>query len=338
TDLGPATGAADTAPYARLAVYTTVGADRLRAQLALPDDRLSTALACFHASGGSVDWRQVHAGTRARRIVLPPYPFRPPSGDQPTASRPDTGDSVRRLTHAHRVFGEPTVPAALPLALALDHAEVLEHVTFTARGTGDGPLTADLDDPGPAVFRHGERVIARLTTAGRTQDAVPAAPDLAQLRAGLGRGLEPEGLYAWFAAQGMEIEAPLRSLAGLRYGATRVLARLDTPAEGGPERAAVALDAALQSMAVLTLADPAVPRGTYLPVSVARVVRWDDPARTAYVVLDAEHTGADPVRRGEATLLARDGRVLARLSGIEYRPVAGPGAPEPGASAPRPHA
>ncbi|WP_258040458.1 hypothetical protein, partial [Streptomyces sp. SM9] len=43
----------------------------------------------------------------------------------------------------------------------------------------------------------------------------------------------------------------------------------------------VALDAALQSMAVLTLADPAVPRGTYLPVSVARVVRWDDPARTA---------------------------------------------------------
>ncbi|PJT49544.1 hypothetical protein CWI85_16850, partial [Streptomyces albidoflavus] len=93
--------------------------------------------------------------------------------------------------------------------------------------------------------------------------------------------------------------------------------------------AAVALDAALQSIAVLTLADPAVPRGTYLPVSVARVVRWDDPARTAYVLLDAEHTGADPVRRGEATLLARDGRVLARLSGIEYRPVAGPGAPEP---------
>ncbi|KPC73437.1 hypothetical protein ADL27_52200, partial [Streptomyces sp. NRRL F-6602] len=83
---------------------------------------------------------------------------------------------------------------------------------------------------------------------------------------------------------------------------------------------------------------PAVPRGTYLPVSVARVVRWDDPARTAYVLLDAEHTGADPVRRGEATLLARDGRVLARLSGIEYRPVAGPGAPEPEATAPRPRA
>ncbi|MCX4444518.1 SDR family NAD(P)-dependent oxidoreductase [Streptomyces albidoflavus] len=341
TDLGPATGTADTAPYARLAAYTTVGADRLRAQLALPDDRLSTALACFHVSGGSVDWRQVHAGTRARRIVLPPYPFRPPSGDQPAASRPDPDDSVRRLTRAHRVFGEPTVPAALPLARALDHAEVLEHVTFTARGTGDGPLTGDLDDPGrpgPAAFRHGERVIARLTTANRTQDPVPAAPDLAQLRAGLDRGLEPEGLYAWFAAQGMEIEAPLRSLAGLRYGATRVLARLDTPAEGGPERAAVALDAALQSMAVLTLADPAVPRGTYLPVSVARVVRWDDPARTAYVLLDAEHTGADPVRRGEATLLARDGRVLARLSGIEYRPVAGPGAPEPEATAPRPQA
>ncbi|WP_446049838.1 SDR family NAD(P)-dependent oxidoreductase, partial [Streptomyces albidoflavus] len=321
TDLGPATGTADTAPYARLATYTTLGADRLRAQLVLPDDRLSTALACFHVSGGSVDWRQVHAGTRARRIVLPPYPFRPPSGDQPAASRPDPDDSVRRLTRAHRVFGEPTVPAALPLARALDHAEVLEHVTFTARGTGDGPLTGDLDDPGrtgPAAFRHGERVIARLTTANRTQDPVPAAPDLAQLRAGLDRGLEPEGLYAWFAAQGMEIEAPLRSLAGLRYGATRVLARLDTPAEGGPERAAVALDAALQSMAVLTLADPAVPRGTYLPVSVARVVRWDDPARTAYVLLDAEHTGADPVRRGEATLLARNGRVLARLSGIEY--------------------
>ncbi|WP_222445002.1 hypothetical protein, partial [Streptomyces albidoflavus] len=58
--------------------------------------------------------------------------------------------------------------------------------------------------PGPAASRHGGGVIAGLTTSGRPQDPVPAAPDLAQLRAGLDRGLEPEGLYAWFAAQGME--------------------------------------------------------------------------------------------------------------------------------------
>ncbi|MYV67872.1 hypothetical protein GT043_18430, partial [Streptomyces sp. SID2131] len=84
-----------------------------------------------------------------------------------------------------------------------------------------------------------------------------------------------------------------------------------------------ALDAALQAMAVLTLADPEAPTGTFLPVSVDRATRWGDPARTAFVLLDGAEPGADGTRRGDAALLAADGRVLVRLDGIEYRTVTG---------------
>ncbi len=193
-------------------------------------------------------------------------------------------------------------------------------------GSGPHALTTDLDEPGrtgPAAFRHAGRTIARLTTGAAQAGPAPAARDLDALRAELDRDLAPAGLYAWFAAKGMELTAPLRSIAEVHYGPRRVLARVDVPA-GGPLAAEVAaLDAALQAMAVLTLADPEAPTGTFLPVSVDRAARWGDPARTAFVLLDGAEPGADGTRRGDAALLAADGRVLVRLDGIEYRTVTG---------------
>ncbi|MFE3504444.1 SDR family NAD(P)-dependent oxidoreductase [Kitasatospora sp. NPDC059160] len=316
----PLEGAATPADEAFLdlvARFTTVSAERLRARLPLPEQRLSTALALHHVGGGTVDWRAVHQGAPARRTDLPPYPFRAPA------------ETARRLTRAHRVLGEPTVPGALPLALALHRAHLLHRAAFLGRGTGEGPLGSDLDDPartGAATFRHGGRTIARIEPAG--PDTAPAraprAADLDALRARLGRTLEPDGLYAWFAAKGMDLDAPLRSLGEVRYGPDRVLARVDLPEAGPLERTVVALDAALQSMAVLTLADPSAAAETYLPESVRRVERWGDPARTAYVLLEAEDTGTDRARRGDATLLAADGAALARLTGVEYRTAQGP--------------
>ncbi|MER7673747.1 SDR family NAD(P)-dependent oxidoreductase [Kitasatospora sp. NPDC096128] len=312
--------------YDQVARFTSVGADRLRARLRLPEQRLGTALARHHVGGGTVDWRAVHQGVPARRIALPPYPFRAPA------------ETARRLTRAHRVLGKPTVPGALPLALALQRAELLHRAAFLGRGAGEGPLSSDLDDPaltGAATFRHGGRAIARVEPAGPDATPAPAPPDadLDALRARLGRTLEADGLYAWFAAKGMDLAAPLRSLGEVRYGPDRVLARVDLP-DGGPlERSVVALDAALQSMAVLTLADPSAAAETYLPESVRRVERWGDPARTAYVLLEAEDTGTELVRRGDATLLAADGSAVARLTGVEYRTVRGPAAPAPSRSA-----
>ncbi|MGW7369981.1 beta-ketoacyl synthase N-terminal-like domain-containing protein, partial [Streptomyces sp. NPDC054841] len=335
---------ADAALAARMAPFTSYTPERLAAQLRVPEDRLSTGLAFFHVGGGTVDWRQVYEGTPAPRVTLPPYPFRAESfrtgsaGTQDMDEGTDQGTvdvtgTVHRLSRAHRVFGEETVPGALTLALALGSADVLRRIAFVGRGAGLHALTSDLDDPartGPVTFRHGDRIVARLET-GRADEVLGDTSgdrDIDALRAGLDRTLEPAGLYAWFAAKGMDFAAPLRSLAEVRFGPARVLARVDGPTGGGLERAAVALDAALQSMAVLTLADPAAASATYLPVSIGRVVRRDDPVRTAYVLLDADDTAPDGLRRGHATLLSAEGRVLVRLEDVEYRTVTGKGVPE----------
>ncbi|WP_405789790.1 SDR family NAD(P)-dependent oxidoreductase [Streptomyces sp. NBC_01367] len=287
-----------------------------------------------YVGGGTVDWATVYPGPPARHRTLPPYPFgarpetAPPAVPDPPAApaAEDVAAAVRRLARAHRVLGEDTVPGALPVALGLRSSSVLSRIAFTGRGTGTDSLTSDLDDPvrtGPAAFRHADRVIARLTTAGAPAGPAPVAADLDALRDGLDRTLQPEGLYAWFAAKGMELTAPLRSIAEVHYGPGRVLARIDVPAGSPLEAEAVAIDAALQVMAVLTLADPAAPSATYLPVSIGRVTRWADPARAVFVLLEGAEPGSDGTRRGDATLFAADGRVLVRLDGVEYRTVTG---------------
>ncbi|MFJ5812194.1 SDR family NAD(P)-dependent oxidoreductase [Streptomyces sp. NPDC093093] len=291
-----------------------------------------------YVGGGAVDWAAVYPGPPARHRVLPPYPFGAPA-DAAVSSAPvppaaptaeDVAAVVRRLAPAHRVLGEDTLPGALPVALGLWSSAVLRRIVFTGRGTGTHPLTSDLADPartGSAAFRHADRVIARLATADTPAGPAPAAADLDTLRAGLGRTLQPEGLYAWFAAKGMELAAPLRSIAEVHYGPGRVLVRLDVRADSPLEAQTVAIDAALQAMAVLTLADPAAPSATYLPVSIGRATRWADPARTAFVLLEGAEPASDGTRRGDATLFASDGRVLVRLDEVEYRTVNGDDAP-----------
>ncbi|MEU9421104.1 SDR family NAD(P)-dependent oxidoreductase [Streptomyces sp. NPDC048272] len=306
-----------------------------------PVESASTGLggpALHYVGGGAVDWAAVYPGPPARHRALPPYPFGapadaavPPAPVPPAApTAQDVAAVVRRLAPAHRVLGEDTLPGALPVALGLRSSRVLRRIVFTGRGTGTHPLTSDLGDSdraGPASFRHADRVIARLATADTPAGPAPAAADLDTLRAGLGRTLQPDGLYAWFAAKGMDLTAPLRSIAEVHYGPGRVLVRIDVRADSPLEAQTVAIDAALQTMAVLTLADPAAPTATYLPVSIGRATRWADPARTAFVLLEGAEPASDGTRRGDATLFAADGRVLARLDGVEYRTVNGNDAP-----------
>ncbi|MFD5891893.1 SDR family NAD(P)-dependent oxidoreductase [Streptomyces sp. NPDC060334] len=302
-----------------------------------------------YVAGGTVDWAAVYPGPPARHRALPPYPFGTPA-DTAVTSPPappagpaaqDVAAALRRLAPAHRVLGEDTVPGALPVALGLRSGEVLRRIVFTGRGTGTHSLTSDLDDPtrnGPAAFRHADRVIARLTTTDTPAGQEPAAVDVDALRAGLGRTLQPDGLYAWFAAKGMELTAPLRSIAEVHYEPGRVLVRIDVPAGSPLEAQTVAIDAALQAMAVLTLADPAAPSATYLPISIGRATRWADPARTVFVLLEGAEPASDGTRRGDATLFAADGRVLARLDEVEYRTVAADDAPPSRPAHRTPHA
>ncbi|MGI5446900.1 SDR family NAD(P)-dependent oxidoreductase [Streptomyces sp. CA-243310] len=328
------TGLATALRLADRAPGTVVRGDRLV-------ESASTGLsgpALRYVGGGTVDWAEVYPGRPARHRALPPYPFGTPA-DTAVTSPPvppagpaaqDVAAALRRLAPAHRVLGEDTVPGALPVAIGLRSGDVLRRIAFTGRGTGTHPLTSDLDDPsrdGPASFRHADRVIARLTTADTPAGPEPAAVDVDALRAGLGRTLQPDGLYAWFAAKGMELAAPLRSITEVYYEPGRVLVRVDVPTDSPLEAQTVAIDAALQAMAVLTLADPAAPSATHLPVSIGRATRWADPARTVFVLLEGAEPASDGTRRGDATLFAADGRVLARLDEVEYRTVAADAAP-----------
>ncbi|NUK22500.1 SDR family NAD(P)-dependent oxidoreductase [Streptomyces lunaelactis] len=312
-----------------LAPYTSLSAERIAAQLRVRDNRPVTALAFLYATGAVIDWHQVYDGVVPRRITLPPYPFRarPTSGPQRPAedADPDPAEVSRRVTKAHRVFGQETVPAALIVALGFQQATVLERIAFTGRGTGPHPLTTDLDGPshtGPVTFRHGDRAIAHLRTGTSAElGEAPGRLEIEALRAGLERRLDPAGLYAWFAAKDMDFAAPLRTITEIHYGSAGVLARVSGAGENPLECAVAAIDAALQSMAVLTLADPAAPSATYLPVSIGRAVMWDNAAQTGFVLLRASEPGPDGIRRGDATLLSADGRVLVALEEVEYRPV-----------------
>ncbi|MFI5621760.1 SDR family NAD(P)-dependent oxidoreductase [Streptomyces sp. NPDC051567] len=269
-----------------------------------------------------------------------PSPQPSPSPVRVTAPEPADAD---RVTRAHRVFGEETVPAALLVAQALERATVLTGVTLTARATGRHPLTSDLAEraPGQTVtFRHGGRNIVHLTLGAPEGAAqAPAPHDVDALRAGYGRTLAPAGLYAWFAAKGMDLAAPLTAITGIHYGPAGVLAALGGTEENPPVRTVAAIDAALQTMAVLTLADPAASPLTYLPVSIGRIARWDDPARAAFVHLRFAGQDDDGTRRGSATLLRADGRALLSVEDVVYRPLpntANPSLPQAATPAPAP--
>ncbi|MGY3521076.1 SDR family NAD(P)-dependent oxidoreductase [Micromonospora sp. PTRAS2] len=320
---------------ARLAAYVPLTAERIAAELRTPDGTLLAALAHLYVAGRDVDWRRLHTGSGLRRVPLPPYPFRDladPAQPGPAGpSRPAAPDDrvLDRLLGAHRVFGEETLPAAFLVASGFARAAVLHRLAFTARGTGRHRLTSDPSGD-TTTFSYGGRPVGHLTVgAADPSDPAPEPVTLDALRAGYPRTLDPAGLYAWFAAKHVDFGAPLRVVGHVAYGTTGVLTQVDLADADPGVRAVAALDAALQTMAVLTLADPAASTLTYLPVSIGRAVRWGDPAGTRHVHLRLAGQDADGSRRASATLLDADGRALVLLDDVVYRPVAA-GAPDPG--------
>ncbi|GAA2997953.1 SDR family NAD(P)-dependent oxidoreductase [Actinokineospora diospyrosa] len=268
------------------------------------DASLPAELAARFVSGKDVNWRELHPFT-PDRVVLPPYPFRPES---------EVDHST--LLAAHRIFGEDTVPAALLLELAFQVSPALVRVHLTALGTGEGPTTLGVSGS-EIEFRHGQRAIGRAEVAA--PGTMPTRVSLDDLRGLCPRDLAPEGLYAWFAAKAMDLAPPLNPITEIRFGGYDALVRLRLTGD----RVAAALDGALQSMAVLTLADPTADHGTYLPVSLGRVTRWADPGLAAYAHIRlSPGTGVD--RCGTIALLDEAGQVLVSLEDVVYRPVAPP--------------
>ncbi|MET9799091.1 SDR family oxidoreductase, partial [Nocardiopsis alba] len=266
--------------------------------------------------GADVDWRRVYP--IGRRVVLPAYPLGERSEKAPLPTERDT----ESLVEQHRVFGEPTVPAALLLLRTLasmDGAAGARDVVFVERGTGPGPLTADLS-AGTVTLSWGGRRIAR-ARAGRAGTSAHPAP----VTGDPDRTLDPVGLYAWFEAQGVEYGADLAVIDGVGYGAaTAVCSIRRAPGTSDGSAAVAAVDAALQGMAVLTMADRSADGGTLLPVSVAEVVPFGDPSRTEHVRVRLVAKEADGTRVADSELLDGEGRPLLVLTGVRYRPVSRP--------------
>jgi len=276
-----------------------------------------------YAAGERAD--RVVAALRAAgpRVVLPPYPFRAPRRAAGLVD-PGTAAAQERLVAAHRILGRETVPAAVLITLGLAGAPepVLDDVRFTARGVGRTAVTSDVAGRATgqtATFRHSDRVIGHLTLGGPAPSAPPAVA-VDALAAAHPRELDPAGLHAWFATKGMEYAGPLRSVTAVRYGPDGVVARI-APDGDRFTRTVAAVDAALQSMAVLTLVDPTAPGSTLLPVAVQRVVAHADPAAAALVHLRADPLDGDGTRPARMALLDDDGRVLLTLDGVRFRAV-----------------
>ena len=259
-----------------------------------------------------------HRPGEHRRVSLPPYPFAAPR--PPCPRRPASVD----LPHW---AGAPGLrPADASRGGAARHGVAAgpraRHGSPGRARHGSGAARTDLAGRAPVTRRGPLRRAASSPGWLSAEPTTPPAPlSIDELRSRYSRKMEPAGLYAWFAAKGMELAAPLTPIAAVSFGSSGVLAQIGQAEQSPHVRSVAAIEAALQCMAVLTLADPEASAATYLPVSIGRAAVHGDLSRAAFAHLRFAGQEHDGTRLGDATLLDAAGAVLASLDAIGYRPV-----------------
>ena len=248
-----------------------------------------------------------------------------------------TGDEP--FLRDHRVAGETILPGVAYLELGLVAAmlatgrdsapgAVLSDVVWTrplAVGAEPAEVTVLPRPVGDAVrfevhtgagVTHGEGVVAF--------DAAGSAPDvdLDRLRTACReRRVEGAELYAAFGSAGIEYGATYRGVDHLLVGDGEVLARLATPVADGCLLSPGVLDAALQSVLGMMLADTDAAGRTVLPFAADRVRVFELPATAAWVWVRSA-AGAQPggaVRRFDLDVCDAAGRVLVRVESFSVR-------------------
>ncbi len=288
---------------------------------------LLRSVGALYASGRIIDWEGVYP-SRGRFVPLPPYPWQRRrywldghcSEQRTSTSRgghPLLGDRVElghlpdalvwqnRLDRSspgflreHRVNGEPVVPAAAFIEMALSAAagagvshshtladlEFLQPLPIPEGGTrfvqislssegGDVRrlhLHSKGSDPGDTWTLHVTANFRPKEDAGHPESA--DSMSLAQLRARCTRAVSPGELYRALAESGLEYGPNFRGVEGSWTDGREALGRIALPGGGwdDSERYLIhpaLLDAALQvsAVALLPSADRSDRGGTYLP-------------------------------------------------------------------------
>ncbi|WP_179382528.1 beta-ketoacyl synthase N-terminal-like domain-containing protein, partial [Streptomyces sp. SA15] len=251
------------------------------------------------------------------------------------------------LVRDHVVAGRPLVPAAAfmellrAVAARATGAEpgCLEDITFQQAAEADRPLvlraevarrdgavdlTVTSAAPGTGEVHH--HVTARVPRQGAAtgpSEARPSAPAPEEIRARCTGSLAPRDLYASFERHSVRYGPAYRVLTELVHGEDDVLARLrEADGSAGPPAVAL-LDGALQAvMGFLTRGGAAHER--YLPFAVERLELYGalPPGGFVHVRPRRLAGGGARVRKFDVTVLAADGTVRTRLTGLALRPTA----------------
>ncbi|MEZ0115425.1 polyketide synthase PksN [Catenulispora sp. EB89] len=322
-------------------------------------DGLWAGVARAWAAGADVDWAAWFAAELRGRVPLPTYPFegRRCWLDGPIAPvavggpHPMLDENVSDLDGAayrssrsgdefyladHRVGGEPVMPAVgyLELAraagvLALGAPVRLTDVSFEQPlSYAAGPRTALV-----SLWRERDTVGFEVTddgnvhASGRLRDdpIEPAAPiDPAALADRCTDLLAAVTGYAALRGYGLDYGPRMRALTEVVLGADVALATL-TPPEGSALDGALLnpalLDGALHAL-VLTLAQSYQDVDGFLPMALGELIAYEAVSGPCHAWVTVGQRG-DRSATADITLIAPDGRVLARLRDLVVRVLRG---------------
>ncbi|MEV4315703.1 SDR family NAD(P)-dependent oxidoreductase [Actinocrispum sp. NPDC049592] len=308
--------------------------------VALADESMAESLCRAWNAGARPDWAAVYAGKPARRVLLPTYPFETASYRLEPAAKPsavlgEVAAQTRSLSLTgtepfladHVVRGVPTLSAAAGVLLGLSALRALKSgVTGLRRVAFDRPCEV----PGPrtlsvsAQASDGRFEIADEDGAAYCSGLALSGPvSTDSISVSGGTTIDRDRCYALLGAGGLDYGPGLRGLRAVIVGDQVASAELALPAGSEFERAAAAIDVAIQAAAVSVL--NTLDAGTLLlPVSIETLV-VDGPLETAAGAV-LRTTAAAGVIRADIRVLDARGTVVARLDGVALRTVADRGA------------
>ena len=337
--------------------------------------QMLAAVRDLYVAGQTIDFDAVDRPHVRRTLALPTYRFQrerfwfeSPKRKARAGSKGDLSLLGRRLRSAavketifettlgvpamrdlndHRVQGQPLVPAAVFVELALEAAvrmglgQVrLEDVSFQSPLTfGEGEERTVQTVVSPAGGRLEFRILSapadesdadpgwteHVAGSIRRQDgsAVPRATATLEQARSACREVAASEYYGQLAARGIDLGPAFRAISGLWIGEAGAAAELVVPAVG--ERAKYQIHPALFDacchVAGAAVGSSAGAGETYLLAHLGGVEIFDVLESRVWCRASVRAQASGPARTVDIEVVSPDGRVLARLEGLQFRKV-----------------